>query len=80
MVGTHDVDFGEIAALTHGRKTSIIIVFRLHNLRLIRLTERLAAVLPDGAPALRDGAAVIVEDSRHRVRLCQSVPIRSQHG
>jgi len=71
VVITHDLDFGEIAALTYGRKTSII-VFRLHDPRLIRLTERLAAVLSDCASALRDGAVVIVEDSRHRVR---SLPI-----
>jgi predicted nuclease of predicted toxin-antitoxin system len=71
VVVTHDLDFGEIAALTHGRKTSII-VFRLHDPRLIRLTERLAAVLSDCTPALRDGAVVIVEDFRHRVR---SLPI-----
>lgn len=71
VVITHDLDFGEIAALTHGHKTSVI-VFRLHNPRITRLTERLATVLSDCAPALLDGAVVIVEDSRHRVR---SLPI-----
>lgn len=71
VVITHDLDFGEIASLMHGRKTSII-VFRLHDPRLARLIERLAAVLSDCAPALRAGAVVIVEDSRHRVR---SLPI-----
>lgn len=71
VVITHDLDFGEIAALTHGHKTSVI-VFRLHNPRIARLTERLATVLSDCAPVLREGAVVIVEDSRHRVR---SLPI-----
>jgi predicted nuclease of predicted toxin-antitoxin system len=70
-VVTHDLDFGEIAALTHGRKASVI-VFRLQDPRLIRLTERLAAVLSDCAETLRDGAVVIVEDARHRAR---SLPI-----
>ena len=71
VVITHDLDFGEIAALTYGRKTSVI-VFRLHDPRLPRLTERLAAVLSDCVPVLRDGAVVIVEDARHRAR---SLPI-----
>lgn len=71
VVITHDLDFGEIAALTHGHKTSVN-VFRLHNPRIARLTERLATVLSDCAPVLREGAVVIVEDSRHRVR---SLPI-----
>ncbi len=71
IVVTHDLDFGEIAALTHGRKVSVI-VFRLHNPRVARLTERLVAVLSDSAAMLRDGAIVIVEDSRHRTR---SLPI-----
>ena len=34
VVITHDLDFGEIAALTHGQKTSVI-VFRLHNPRFV---------------------------------------------
>jgi predicted nuclease of predicted toxin-antitoxin system len=71
VVITHDLDFSEIAALTRGHKASVI-VFRLHNPRIARLTERLVTVLPDCAPALQDGAVVIVEDSRHRVR---SLPI-----
>ena len=71
VIITHDLDFGEIAALTHGRKASVI-VFRLHDPRLARLTERLAAVLSDCATTLRDGAIVIVEDARHRAR---SLPI-----
>ena len=52
---------------SHGHKTGVI-VFRLHNPRIARLTERLSAILPDCVTALRDGAVVIVEDSRHRVR------------
>jgi predicted nuclease of predicted toxin-antitoxin system len=67
VVITHDLDFGEIAALTHGHKASVI-VFRLHNPRIARLTERLSEILPGCVTALRDGAVVIVEDSRHRVR------------
>jgi predicted nuclease of predicted toxin-antitoxin system len=65
---TFDLDFGEIVALSHGRKASVVL-FRLHNPRTPRVTERLAAVLADCVPALERGAVVIVEESRHRVRV-----------
>jgi predicted nuclease of predicted toxin-antitoxin system len=67
IVVTHDLDFGEISAFTHGKKTSVI-VFRLHNPRLSRLIERLSTVLADCIPALQAGAVVIVEEARHRIR------------
>ncbi len=67
IVVTHDLDFGEISALSQGKKTSVI-VFRLHNPRLERLTERLSVVLADCIPALQAGAVVIVEEDRHRIR------------
>ncbi len=67
IVVTHDLDFGEISALTHGKKASVI-VFRLHDPRLARLRDRLTAVLADCVPALQGGVVVIVEDARHRVR------------
>ena len=67
VVVTHDLDFGEIGALTRGRKASVI-VFRLHNPRLPQLIERLSSVLSDSTEALRQGAVVIVEDARHRIR------------
>lgn len=67
VVVTHDLDFGEIAALTHGRKASVI-VFRLHNPRLTQIKKRLAAVLTDCIPQLEAGAVVIVEEARHRTR------------
>ena len=67
VVLTFDLDFGEIAALTKGRKASVIL-FRLHNTRTPHVIERLAAVLGDSAEALETGAVVVVEESRHRVR------------
>ncbi|TXF13374.1 DUF5615 family PIN-like protein [Pelomicrobium methylotrophicum] len=67
VVVTHDLDFGEIGALTRGRKASVI-VFRLHNPRQPQLIERLSSVLSDSTEALRQGAVVIVEDARHRIR------------
>lgn len=64
---THDLGFGEISAFVRGHKVGIV-VFRLHNPRWQRLTDRLAVVLPDSLTALQGGAVVIVEDSRYRIR------------
>lgn len=67
VVLTFDLDFGEIAALTKGRKASVIL-FRLHNTRAPHVIDRLVGVLADCANALEKGAVVVVEESRHRVR------------
>ena len=68
MVLTFDLDFGEIAALTKGRKASVIL-FRLHNTRTPHVIDRLAHALADCAGALDKCAVVVVEESRQRVRL-----------
>jgi predicted nuclease of predicted toxin-antitoxin system len=67
VIVTFDLDFGEIAALARGRKTSVV-VFRLHNTRTAHVLERLASVLPDCSSILERGAVVVVEENRHRVR------------
>ena len=67
MVLTLDLDFGEIAALTKGRKASVML-FRLHNTRTPHVIDRLARALADCAEALAKGAVVVVEESRQRVR------------
>ena len=67
IIITFDLDFGEIVALAKGEKTSVIL-FRLHNTRTSHLLNRLSAVLKDSAKALEEGAVVVVEESRHRVR------------
>lgn len=67
VILTFDLDFGEIVALCKGKRTSVI-VFRLHNTRTPHVIDRLAAVLADSATALEEGAVVVVEESRHRVR------------
>lgn len=67
VILTFDLDFGEIAALSKGRKTSVVL-FRLHNTRTSHVINRLAAVLADSTEALKKGALVVVEESRHRVR------------
>jgi predicted nuclease of predicted toxin-antitoxin system len=73
VVLTFDLDFGEIAAFTKGKPASVIL-FRLHNTRTPNVIRRLDAVLTDSAEALDNGAVVIVEESRRRIR---SLPIGS---
>ena len=67
IVLTFDLDFGEIAALSRGRRSSVIL-FRLHNARTPHVIARLGAVLERSGEALGQGAVVLVEDSRHRIR------------
>jgi predicted nuclease of predicted toxin-antitoxin system len=67
IIITFDLDFGEIVALSKGKKASVVI-FRLHNTRTSHLLRRLSAVLNDSSKALEEGAVVVVEESRHRVR------------
>ncbi|MBL7213156.1 MAG: DUF5615 family PIN-like protein [Desulfobacteraceae bacterium] len=67
IVITFDLDFAEIAALTEGKKASVIL-FRLRNTRTPHVIERLSTVLEDSSEALEKGAVVVVEESRHRVR------------
>ena len=67
IIMTFDLDFGEIVALSKGKKTTVIL-FRLHNTRTSYLLRRLSAVLKDTTKALEEGAVVVVEESRHRVR------------
>ena len=72
IVLTFDLDFGEILALSGSRIISVII-FRLHNTRTPHVIERLFSVLDQTAEALQQGAIVVVEEGRFRVR---RLPIR----
>lgn len=67
VILTFDLDFGEIAALSRGRKASVV-VFRLHNTRNDHVIARLSVVLEESMSALETGAVVVVEESRHRIR------------
>ncbi len=64
---TFDLDFGEVLALSGGRIVSVVL-FRLNNTTTGFTIQRLRAVLPDVADALQEGAVVVVEDGRHRIR------------
>ncbi len=68
IVLTLDLDFGEIVALL-GEKKASVVLFRLHNTRSAHVIDRLQEVLRESAQALIDGAIVVVQEGRHRVRL-----------
>jgi predicted nuclease of predicted toxin-antitoxin system len=67
IIWTFDLDFGEILALAGGQRASVIL-FRLHNTRTSHVIDRLDRILTDSMHALEQGAIVIVQESRHRVR------------
>jgi len=67
IIITFDLDFGEIVALSKGKKTGVIL-FRLHDTRTSHLIRRLSTALQDTAESLENGAVVVIEESRHRVR------------
>lgn len=73
IVITFDLDFGELLAGSERRILSVIL-FRLRNTRTEFVIQRLAEVLKQSSGDLSQGAIVIVEDGRHRVR---NLPIGS---
>ncbi len=67
IILTFDLDFGEIVALSGGKPVGVVL-FRLHNTRTPHVMDRLNTVLKDSHEALGQGAIVVVEESRHRIR------------
>jgi len=67
IVLTFDLDFADVAALTGGKKASVIL-FRLRNTRTSHVIERLSTVLEDSLEVLGKGAVITVEETRHRIR------------
>jgi predicted nuclease of predicted toxin-antitoxin system len=67
VVLTFDLDFGEIVAGSGGASVSVIL-FRLRNTRADFVVQRLKRTLEQSAEQLAQGAVVLVEDGRHRVR------------
>lgn len=67
VIITFDLDFGEIVSRTHGRLPSVIL-FRIRNAGRQSVVSHLEKVLPASSVALNDGAVVVVEDSRFRIR------------
>jgi predicted nuclease of predicted toxin-antitoxin system len=66
VVVTSDLGVGEILAQSLGGVS--VIVVRLRSAALTTVVARLERTLVPIAPALRDGAVVIVEETRPRVR------------
>ena len=64
---TFDLDFGEIIALSTEQPPSVIL-FRLRNPRTSHVIERLRDAVEQTTPALEQGAVVVVEETRLRVR------------
>ena len=67
VVLTFDLDFAEIVALGGDSRTGVVI-FRLRDTRTDTVIRRLQVVLGRSAESLDEGAIVVVEDTRHRVR------------
>ncbi len=68
VILTCDLDFGDIMSVS-GEKYPSVIIFRLENETPANINKRLTQVLQESHSAIEEGAIVIVEDSRHRVRL-----------
>jgi predicted nuclease of predicted toxin-antitoxin system len=58
-------------------KGASVILFRLQNTRTSFVIQRLASILEISRLALENGAVVVVEDSRHRIR---QLPIGKTEG
>ncbi|MDZ7615763.1 MAG: DUF5615 family PIN-like protein [Patescibacteria group bacterium] len=67
IVLTFDLDFAEILAASGGQLVSVVL-FRLRNTRAAFVIQRLTTVLAHTSGELLQGAIVVVEDGRHRVR------------
>ncbi len=67
IVLTFDLDFGEIVAASAAGTVSVVL-FRLRNTRADFVIARIKSVLEQSAVDLAQGAVVLVEDGRHRVR------------
>lgn len=67
IVLTFDLDFGEIISSCSKRIASVIL-FRLKNTRTDFVISRLEKVLEQSSEALVQGAIVVVDDFRSRVR------------
>lgn len=72
IVFTHDLDFGTILALTHAAGPSVIQV-RTQDILPSTLADTLISVVQDNEPALDQGALIVVDRTRARVRI---LPLR----
>lgn len=68
VVFTHDLDFGTILALTHAAGPSVIQV-RTQDIFPSHLGNTLISVIRDNESVLGQGALIVVDEARARVRI-----------
>ncbi len=68
VVFTHDLDFGTMLALTHDSGPSVIQI-RGQNILPDHMSSIVAAALQQHESDLADGALVVVDESKSRVRI-----------
>ena len=68
IIVTHDLDFGTLLALTYVDGPSVIQI-RTQSILPPDMEERLVGVLSRFGPELNEGALIVVDESRLRVRL-----------
>ncbi|MBX3268187.1 MAG: DUF5615 family PIN-like protein [Acidobacteria bacterium] len=68
IVFTHDLDFGTILALTHASGPSVIQV-RTQDILPSSLGSTLISVLHDNESSLDQGALIVVDKTRARIRI-----------
>ena len=68
VVVTHDLDFGAILAAS-GTKAPSVVQIRTNNLKVKAITHLLVVALKQSARMLEQGALLILDTSRSRVRV-----------
>jgi predicted nuclease of predicted toxin-antitoxin system len=68
VVVTHDLDFGAILAVTHGKKPSVVLI-RSYDINPDTLGKQTLAALNVARAELEAGALLIIEPDRQRLRL-----------
>jgi predicted nuclease of predicted toxin-antitoxin system len=68
IVFTHDLDFGTILALTQAENPSVVQV-RAQNILPSHLANTIVSVLRENEALLEQGALVVVDEGRARVRI-----------
>jgi predicted nuclease of predicted toxin-antitoxin system len=72
---THDLDFGELVAISRSRLPSVV-TFRLRDMRPFNVNRHIRAIIEQHDEALEGGAMVTVTEGRIRVR---RLPIGSEN-
>lgn len=68
IVFTHDLDFGTILALTQAESPSVVQV-RAQDILPAHLAKTVIAVLRENAELLQQGALIVIDEGRARVRI-----------